>query len=174
QMSFPCEISLTKFSFGYTLVRNPVKEINKLHGKHQSWENKTLIPGIKENKTKSVKGDCLHIIAEFDLKTSDNFGFIVRNSKKTPGTEIAYNVKRGVLTVLNSTVPIVPVNNKISLEILLDRSSIEIFANGGQTVISNCFTPNKGNEDVVLYTNGGELGVDKLDVYEMKSIWEKR
>ena len=26
--------------------------------------------------------------------------------------------------------------------------------------------------DVVLFTNGGELGVDKLDVYVVKSIWD--
>ena len=174
QMSFPCELSLTKFSFGYKLVRKPVEEIENLHEKHQTWENKVLIPGINENKTRSVKGDCLHIIGEFDLKTSDNFGFYVRNSKKRQGTEISYNVKRGVLTVLNSVVPLVPVDNKISIEILLDRASIEIFAYGGQTVISNCFTPDEGAEDVVLYTNGGELGVDKLDVYEMKSIWGKK
>lgn len=174
QMSFPCEITLTKFSFGYKLVRNPIKEIEMLHGKHQSWEDKVLIPGINENKTKSVKGDCLHIIAEFDLKTSDNFGFVLRKSKKATGTEILYNVKRGTLSVLNSTIPIMPVEGKISFEILLDRASIEIFANGGQTVISNCFTPEEGAKDVVLYTNGGELGVDKLDVYEMKSIWKEK
>ena len=173
QMSFPCELSVTKFSFGYKLVRNPVKEIESLHDKHYDWENKTLIPGINENKTKSVEGDCLHIIGEFDLKTSDNFGFIVRHSKKIPGTEIKYNVKRGTLSVLNTTIPIVPVDNKISFEILLDRSSIEIFANGGQTVISNCFFPPDG-KDIILFTEGGELGVIKLDVYEMKSIWAKK
>lgn len=174
QMSFPCEISLTKFSFGYKLVRNPIKEIEKLHGKNQSWENKILIPGINENITKSVKGDCFHIIADLDLKTSDNFGFIVRHGKKTPGTEILYNVKRGTLTVLNTTIPVVPIGNKISFEILLDRSSVEIFLNGGQAVISNCFTPAEGAEDLVIYTNGGELGVDKLIVYEMKSIWKTK
>lgn len=173
QMSFPCELSLTKFSFGYKLVRKPVKEIELLHDKDYHWENKILIPGINENRTKSVESDCLHIIGEFDLKTSDSFGFIVRNSKKIPGTEIQYNVKRGTLTVLNSTVPIVPVDNKITLEILIDRSSIEIFANGGQTVISNCFTPAEG-KDIILFTTGGELGVEKLDVYEMKSIYEKK
>jgi len=173
QMSFPCELSLTKFSFGYKLVRKPIKEIEKLHGKRQSWENKILIPGINDNKTKSVKGDCFHIIADFDLKTSDNFGFIIRQSKKIPGTEISYNVKRGTLSVLNSTVPVVPVDNKISFEMLIDRASIEIFVNGGQTVISNCFLPKEGAEDFVLTTVGGELGVDKLDVYEMKSIWIK-
>ena len=82
-------------------------------------------------------------------------------------------LKRGTLSVLGNTVPIVPVNNKISFEILLDRSSIEIFANNGQTVISNCFTPDEGADDLVFFTNGGELGVDKLDIYKMESVWKQ-
>jgi sucrose-6-phosphate hydrolase SacC (GH32 family) len=171
QMSIPCELSLTKFSFGYKLVRKPVKEIETLQDKHYSWENKLLIPGINENKTKSVSGDCFRIVGEFDLKTADSFGFLIRHGKKISGTEIQYNTKRGVLTVLNSTVPIVATDNKIKLEILIDRSSIEIFANDGQTVISNCFTPADG-KDMILYTTGGELGVNKLDVYELNSIYD--
>ncbi len=173
QMSIPCELSLTKFNFGYKLVRNPIKEIKNLHGKHFSWENENLIPGINQNILKKVNDDCLHIVADFDLKTSDNFGFMLRHSKKKPGTEILYNVKRGTLSVLGSTVPVVPVNNKISFEILLDRSSIEVFANDGQTVVSNCFTPEEGANDLVLFTNGGELGVDKLDIYKMESVWNQ-
>ena len=174
QMSFPCELSLTKFSFGYKLVRNPIKEIETLHGKHQNWEDKILIPGLNQNKTKSVKGDCLHIIGEFDLKTSDRFGFLIRHSKKSPGTEIEYDVKRGVLKAFNTMMPLPPIDNKIMLEILIDRTSVEIFANGGQNVMSNCFLPKEGAEDVVLYTIGGELGIDKLDVYEVNSIWEEK
>lgn len=172
QMSIPCEISLTKFSFGYKLIRKPVREVESLQDKHYSWENKLLIPGIKENKTKSVSGDCFRIVGEFDLKTSDTFGFLIRHGKKIAGTEIQYNVKRGVLTVLNSSVPVVPVDNKVKLEILIDRSSIEIFANDGQTAISNCFTPGEG-KDMVLYTTGGELGIEKLDIYELSSIYLK-
>lgn len=171
QMSFPCELSVTKFSFGYKLVRKPVKELEILRDKHYNWENKILIPGINENKTKNVDSDCLHISGEFDLKTSDSFGFIVRHSKKVPGAEILYNVKRGTLSFLGITVPVPAVDNKIMLEILIDRSSIEIFANGGQTVISNCFFPTNGKE-LVLFNTGGELGVEKLDIYELKSIWE--
>lgn len=174
QMSFPCELSLTKFSFGYKLVRKPVKEIELLHEKHFEWNNKNLIPGIGENILKKVDGECLHIIGEFDLKTSDGFGFMLRQNKKNQGTEILYNVKRGTLTVLNSTVPVVAANNKISLEILLDRSSIEIFANGGQAVISNCFTPVENADDLVLFTNGGELQVDKLDIYKIESVWNNK
>lgn len=173
QMSFPCELNVTKFPTGYKLTRTPITEIEQLHGKSYSWENKNVIPGIPENKMKKVSGDCLHIIAEFDLKTSDNFGLMLRHSTKVPGAEILYNVKRGTLSVLGSTVPLPAKNNKIKLEILLDRTSIEIFANDGQTVVSNCFTPGEKSMDVVLFTNGGELGIDKLDVYKLESIWPK-
>lgn len=170
QLSVPCEISLEKFSFGYKLVRQPVKEIEDLYVKDHHWENKILIPGINENKTKSVKGDCLHVKGVFDAKTSDNFGFIIRHDKKVPGTEISYNVKRGTLSLLNTTVPVPLIDNKISLELVIDRASVEIFVNGGQTVISNCFTPAEGL-DIVLFTIGGELGVETLDAYELKSIY---
>jgi fructan beta-fructosidase len=172
QMTFPNELAVTKFNFGYKLIRNPISEIEKLHGKHYSWENEVIIPGLNNNNLlKKVEGDCLHIIAEFDIKTSDNFGIMLRHSRKTPGAEILYNVKRGVLSVFGNTVPLMPIDNKIKLEILLDRASVEIFANDGQTVISNCFIPEEGLEDVELFTNGGELEVTKMDIYEMESIW---
>src|SRR5690606_27387661 len=61
QMSFPSELSLTKFDFGYKVTRKPVSEIELLHGKQYSWENKKLIPGINQNLVKKIKGDCLHI-----------------------------------------------------------------------------------------------------------------
>lgn len=173
QMSFPCELSVTKFPTGYKLIRKPIAELNQLHGKSYSWEDKNLIPGINENKLKKVSGDCLHIIGEFDIKSSDNFGLMLRHSSKEAGTEILYNVKRGTLSVLGCTVPLPAENNKIKLEILLDRTSIEIFANDGQKVISNCFTPAKKAMDVLLFTNGGELGIDKIDVYKIESVWNQ-
>lgn len=173
QMSFPCELSVTKFPSGYKLIRKPISEIENLHDKHYSWEDKNLIPGLNDNKLKKVSGDCLHIIAEFDIKTSDNFGFMLRHSHKNPGAEILFNVKRGTLSVLGSTVPVPIKNNKLKLEVLLDRASIEVFVNDGQAVVSNCFTPDEKAKDAVLFTNGGELGIEKLDVYKLRSIWNE-
>ncbi len=171
QMSFPCELSVTKSPTGYKLIRKPIEEINLLHGKNYSWENKNVIPGLPQNKLKKVSGDCLHIIAEFDVKTSNNFGFMLRHSIKSTGTEILYNVQRGTLSVLGCTVPLATIGDKLKLEILLDRTSIEVFANDGELVISNYFTPNEKALDLLLFTNGGELGIDNLDVYKMESIW---
>ncbi len=171
QMVFPAELSLMKFNFGYKIVRNPVTEAELLHNKQYTWENKKLIPGINQNIVKKVKSDCLHIIGEFDLKTCSSFGFYIRKNKKHTGAEVLYDVKRGTLSLMGVSAPVEPVNNKISLEILVDRSSIELYANNGQAVISNCFTPEEGAKGLLLFCTGGEVIVDKLDIFKMNSAW---
>lgn len=173
QMTFPSELSLTKFNYGYKLIRKPIAEIELLHGKDYQWEGEKLIPGLNKNLVKRVKNDCLHIIGEFDLKTSDSFGFYVRSGKDDTGTEIVYNVKRGTLSVLGTTVPLPDIDNKIYLEILVDRASIEVFANNGQAVVTNCFTPKEDSEKLVLFTTGGELNVERLDIFEVESSWQQ-
>jgi len=172
QMTFPCEISLKKFTEGIRLVRQPIQEIKLLHEKGEVYQNRNLIPGINKNPTKGVKNDCMHIIGSFKLKTADSFGFFVRLDKKNNGTEIMYNVKTKVLSCLGNSAKVEPIDGTIKLEILLDRSSIEIFANEGKAVLSSCFTPSENSNGLYLYNIGGELLVEKLEVYPMKSIWE--
>ena len=174
QMTIPTELSVTKLASGYRLIRKPVSELELLQDKPDTWTDKNLIPGINQNILKKVSGDCLRITAEFDLKTSDNFGFMLRHSIKKPGVEVLYNVKRGVLTVFSTTVPLLPKDNKIKLDIIMDRTSLEIFANDGQVSVSDYFEPDAKSKDVLLFTNGGELGVVQLDVYQMKSIRDKK
>lgn len=172
QMTFPCEISLKKFTEGIRLVRQPIQEIKLLHEKGDVYENRNLIPGINKNPTKGVKNDCMHLIGSFKIKTADNFGFFVRLDKKKNGTEIMYNVKTKMLSCLGNSAFVEPIDGTIKLDILLDRSSIEIFANDGKVVMSSCFTPSENADGLYLYNIGGELFVEKLEVYPMKSIWE--
>jgi len=173
QMTFPCELSLKKYMEGIQLVRKPVKEIELLHQKGEVWENKNLIPGINKNLARGIKDDCLHIIGNFKIKTADSFGFVVRLDKKNNGTEIIYNTKAKTLTCMGKTASVEPMDGAIKLEILLDRSSIEIFANDGKVVLSSCFTATDNAEGLYLFNTGGELLVEKLEIYPMKSIWEK-
>ena len=118
-----------------------------------------------------VKGDCLHIIGDFDMKSCNNFGVFVRNSKKMAGTEILYDVARGSISALGSSAPLQSADNIITLEILLDRASIEVFANEGQVVLTNNFTPEEGAEELILFSNGGEVIVIRLDIYKIESAW---
>ena len=137
QMTFPCELSLKKYMDGIKLVRKPIKEIELLHSKREVWENKNLIPGINKNLARGVKDDWLHIIGSFKVKTADSFGFVVRLDKKDNGTEITYTTKTNVLACMGKSAVVEPVDGVLKLDILLDRSSIEIFANDGKVAMSS-------------------------------------
>ncbi|WP_423129804.1 glycoside hydrolase family 32 protein [Gaoshiqia sp. Z1-71] len=171
QMSFPCELSLKTYLDGMYLLRKPVNEISNLYGKPVVIENKNLIPGLNKNLLSKVKGDCFHIIGTFDLKSVNSFGFMVRNSKNNAGTEIRYDATKNTLSCLGKTAVLKPEDGKIKLEILLDRTSIELFGNDGRVVMSSCFTPEPDATEIVLYNTGGELLVDKLEIYPLKSIY---
>lgn len=172
QMTFPCELSLKKFTEGIRLVRKPIKEIGLLHKKGEVWENENLIPGINKNLTRGVKGDCLHILGSFKIKSADSFGFVVRLDKKDNGTEIMYTVGDKMLSCMGKKTRVEPIDGVIKLEILLDRSSIELFANDGNVVMSSCFVPTENADGLYLFNTGGEILVEKLEVYPMKSIWQ--
>ena len=172
QLNFPCELSLKTYLEGIRLIRNPVKEIELLHEKGETYENKNLIPGLNKNLVKGIKGDCLHIKGSFKLKTANSFGFVVRQSKKSNGIEIRYDATKNTLSCLGKSVVLEPEDGKIQLEILLDRTSIEIFGNEGKVVMSSCYTAEPDAKSLVLYNTGGELLVEKLDIYPLKSIYE--
>jgi levanase/fructan beta-fructosidase len=174
QMTFPCELSLKKYPEGVKLNRKPVREVELLHGKGQVWENKNLIPGLAKNLLHGINGDCFHIIGNFKIKTADNFGFVVRLDKQKNGGEIIYNVKTNVLTCLGQSTVVPPVDGGIKLEILLDRSSLEIYANDGKAVLTSTYVAEQKADGIYLFNSGGELLVEKLEVYPMKSIWEKK
>jgi sucrose-6-phosphate hydrolase SacC (GH32 family) len=173
QMAFPCELSLKKYLEGTKLTRKPVKEIESLHKKGEVFENKNLIPGIEKNLTRGIKGDCFHIIGSFKIKSADSFGFIVRLDKKNNGEEIMYNVKANTLSCMGKSAVVEPVDGVIKLEILLDRASVEIFANDGKVAMSSSFnSADKKADGIYLFNTGGEIMVEKLEIFPMKSIWQ--
>lgn len=174
QMTFPCELSLTKYMEGIKLVRKPIKEIELLHLKGDVWEDKNLIPGLQKNLLRGVNGDCFHIISTFSVKTAESFGFVVRLDKEKNGAEIMYTAKTNTLSCLGQSTVIKPIDGKLKLEILLDRSSIEIFANDGKVVLSSNYHTTEKADGIYLFNTGGELLVEKLEIYPMKSIWDEK
>jgi fructan beta-fructosidase len=171
QMTFPCELSLRTVKSAPAICRKPIEAISSLYEKDFKKKGKNIIPGIKGNLTGTIKGGTFHIIGKFDPKTSDNFGFIIRNGKKSTGEMLKYTQAKKVIECLDRQALVEPKNGKVNLEILVDRSSIEIFANDGEVVLSSCFNPEADNDDLVLWTQGGELFVDDLEIYQIRSVW---
>src|SRR5690606_9784278 len=73
-MTFPTELKLRKTLDGYKLTPTPIKEIEKLHSKSYKIENIVI---SDSSLTSSIRGDKLHIIAEFDKGSAVQFGLSI-------------------------------------------------------------------------------------------------
>ncbi|MFC6604863.1 GH32 C-terminal domain-containing protein [Ectobacillus funiculus] len=64
-------------------------------------------------------------------------------------------------------------NNRINLQIFIDASSIEVFANDGKVAFTSLLFPNHPYETITLFSNEGNTGVPSLTLTELDSIWSK-
>lgn len=174
QMSFPVELHLRATKKGPVLCRKPIAAISSLFDNHVIKKNKNLIPGLNDNLLGGIKGNAIYIKTVLLPKTSDSFGFIVRNGKTSNGTDIHYDTAKKILEVNGIKMTVEPVDGKLEFEILLDRSSIEIFVNGGEMAISTCFSPSPKEEGLMIYTQGGELFVESLEAHTLKTAWSSK
>jgi levanase/fructan beta-fructosidase len=172
QMAFPCVLTLKRFPEGLRVCRNPVTEIKNIYGEKFVITNKMVQPG--SNILSAVKGDALDIHAVIEPGTAGSFGFVIRKgSYETSGTPVRYDARNKKLSVLGKTVDLEPVNGKIELRILADRASLEVFANGGKISLSGCFIPVYTFNDLEFFCEGGNVKVESMEIYKLKSAWQK-
>ncbi len=163
QMSFPCQLRLQTTLEGIRLYRQPIKEIKNIHQKEYSWNNQILEPD--ENLLSHIQGELFHIQTEIEVGNVDEFGFILR------GKSIRYIPATNELLCLGKSASLRPLQGRIKLEILLDRTSLEIFANDGRISMSFCFLPDPRDRNLKIYSSAGKIRIVSLKVYELGSIW---
>ena len=59
----------------------------------------------------------------------------------------------------------------IELRMFLDKSVMEIFANGGIASISRVIYPPREDKTLTVFAEDGSAVVRSLDVWQMKPIW---
>jgi fructan beta-fructosidase len=163
-MDFPVELTLHSTEEGVRMFAYPVKEIEKIHGRKHSWKRVSLEPG--RNLLSGLEGDLFDISAEFAVDDADEVGFVIR------GVRVVYAVEKQELSCRKENGPLKPVDGKIRLRILVDRTSIEIFGNDGRIYMPIGVIPDDDNKSIEVFTNGGHIGISSLEVYDVKSTWQ--
>jgi sucrose-6-phosphate hydrolase SacC (GH32 family) len=161
QMCFPCKLTLKTTPEGIRLFRQPVREIENLHQKEHHWNNETI-----KSEENLLSGDLFGIRAEFELGKATEFGFVVR------GEKVQYKVADNQLSCLGRSATLKPIGDKIRLQILVDRTSIEVFGNDGRISLSSCFLPNLDNKNLGVYADGGDAKIASMDIFELRSAWD--
>ncbi len=164
QMTFPRELTLRNTADGVRLCMQPVREIQRLHGQSHPWRNVSLKPG--DNPLAKLQGDLWDLEADIRLADAKQVQLSVR------GVPVVYDTGKKTLHCLGRTAALPVKNGILKLRLLVDRTSIEIFAEGGQVTMCSCFLPDLRNHSLGLAAVGGPVLVRSLNAYEMRSAWK--
>ncbi len=162
-MNFPVELTLRKTGDGPHLFANPVQEIEKLHREGHTWKRLHLKPGI--NPLSEVHGELIHIRLRFSPGDAEEVGLNIR------GTKVSYDVRANALTCNGKTASLRPEHGDITVELLADRLSLEIFANDGLVYMPMQAHPDPADQNMELYSKNGDAKIKLLEVFDLDSIW---
>ena len=163
-MTFPVELTLRTTDDGIRMCANPVEEIKKLHQKKHRFKKKALKPG--ENLLSKIKGDLFDIRAEIAVGDASELGFDIR------GVPVVYNAENKTISCKDNEAPCDPKDGKIKLQILVDRTSIEIYINDGEYFMPMGSIPDDDNKSLGVFAKGGEARIISLNVFELESAWQ--
>jgi levanase/fructan beta-fructosidase len=157
QVSFPCELTLHSTPNGPRIFREPIKEIALLHNGRDSWTNQML--HANDVLPLEPSGQLFHIRAEVKIQ---------------PGARLIFNI-RGITVVLTSktvesgTSPASVFDQIKTVEILVDRTSIETFVNQGEISSTRFVLPHENGLSVKA--EGGNVAIQSLTIYPLSSAW---
>lgn len=164
QMSVPCDLTLRKTPDGARMFAEPVKELAGLIALKKNLGALTLREGV--NTLEGTDGELLDAEVEFDLEGASEVGLTVR------GQTLTYNVEASTLSIGKQVVKIKPVDGKLRLRMLVDRGSIEAYANRGAAVISLGAKLDETDRKVSLHARGKGVKATEVEVRVLKSAWE--
>ena len=162
-LTFPTELTLRTTDEGIRLHAEPVREIEEIHGDRHEWSDEVLRPG--RNLLFGMEGELFDIRAELEPGGASEFGFVIR------GVPVTYDVQEQVLACKDAMAPLEPVDGKIRLQILVDRTFIEIFGNDGRVCLPVAAVLPNGEDSLEVFGKGGNAKVNSLEVFELRSIW---
>lgn len=163
-MLFPCVLTLHTTDDGIRMFAEPVEEIETLHRAEHAWQNVALPTG--QDILSGLSGDLFHIQATFDTRQAEQVGFVIR------GVDIVYDVAKEALSCQGESAPLKPAQGQLQLEILVDRTSIEIFGNRGQVYMPIGVIADDDNRSLQVFGKGPAPRLVSLAAYELDSAWD--
>jgi beta-fructofuranosidase len=139
---------------------------------------------IAGTKKLAIVGDRLELIAEFAKGTASSFGLNVRCSddglEKTvflfDAEEEKIIVDRNQSGAGEGGIRKAKAGGgqTIKIHVFIDRSSVELFVNDGETVMTTRVYPKAGSNGIELFAEDGEAELLSLQAWELKDMWNSQ
>jgi levanase/fructan beta-fructosidase len=195
QMSIPRDLGLTKTKEGIRLVQHPTSLIKGnlgIHAPNKPAEIRDLKLSDKEvlmNDQLSIKGNAYWLEVELMVDATARAGFRIaqkkdQNNKTVSETEIGYDAAKKQIYVDRSRIGNAKIKpgkevltfslptalDTIRLELLFDRSSLEVFVNNGEQVLTTYTFPEDGGDGIAAFASNGNAVITRLKAWDLSGM----
>jgi fructan beta-fructosidase len=182
--SIPRTLMLRRYTDGLRLVQRPIRELESLRREKLHIVNASVNDVNQKIRETRTNGEVYEFEAEFRPGPGDDIGFRLRRSKDAE-TRVGFDAVHRELYVDRTRSGEVSFskdfpgrhsarlehNESIKLHVFVDRSSVEVFANDGERVLSERIYPPPGSDGIELYSLGASGSVVSLTIWELNSAW---
>lgn len=190
-MSLPRSLSLRKVAFNneepatYVLVQKPVAELEDLRTSSRSLDVENVNwPPQAVTQAGELKDLTLELEATLTPGDARSLGFRIRTGDDE-FTEVGYDDnfsdvyldrhKSGNVSFHNAfsgrhLAPARLVNGQVTLRLFVDRSTVEVFINDGEAMISDLIFPT-GQQRTIEVFKGHDSGNVSVRLHALKSVW---
>lgn len=189
--TFIRELKLQSVHHKIQLTQTPIKAFDQLHQKilfhHQG--PMTITPSDTSLSDHQVEAQLFEIEATLDPVGADTLGFKIRSNGHGQVTLVGYDALAGTVFIDRTksgddqfspsfaTRHYAPValgeNGKLNLRIIVDTSSVTVFADQGEVVLTDLIFPDASSVGMNMFSEGGNASIEGLTIWKLRSIWAK-
>jgi fructan beta-fructosidase len=163
QMGIASELKLKTIpGEGVRLTKFPVDEVKSLREHEEHVENQPLEPG--GDLLVNLQGDTFDIETQIDPANATAITLNVR------GQALKWSGGKLSIAGASANVPAGP-GHPLRLRVLIDRTSIEAYADDGAASLTTAFVPAPKDRSIRLTAVAGQARVISHHVWEMRSAW---
>ena len=183
QMTIPRQLRLKRLPEGLRLEQEPIEAIQRLRGSHIAWRGQnvaelnlalkktvhwssfelrsTALPGrAGEVAWRLMAGDGKYTMVGY----ADGELFVDRTRSGVTDFSTDFPTR--------TSAPLAIGNAPLELTILVDRSTVEVFAQSGKVAMTNLVYPPAAAQGMEFSAGGVKAGRISVDVWELKSSWK--
>ena len=158
QVTFPRELTLRSTPAGPRLFRQPIREIEALYDGAETWTNRTLRAG--QTLPLMPVGDLFRLQMSVNI---DDGATLMLNAR---GVKLVFTRQS-----MSCTTKPVPCSTALTnIDVLIDRTSVETFANAGEASMTKCFLSTENG--LSLRASNGSVLINEARLIHLKSAWD--
>ncbi len=187
-MTVPRTLRLVDTAAGYRLLTEPVEEFRSLRRRSVSITDQVVENEVDVSRSFPFSPSQVDVELAFDLARTNasEFGVVLANAAGER-YRIGYDVEQRVFVSDRSEAgdasfsdafagrvheaPRQADSALLEMRLVIDVASIELFADGGATVLTDTFFPSSPFDSIGFYAQEGEVLIVSGDFHELGSIW---